>query len=376
MGVGRILDEWTAKKISLKGDLTRETDLTREAIDEYTMTRLRETVAYAREKSSFYRELYEASNIMSRGDPTTPEEFTKLPFTDQEDLRKRGMELLCVKPGEISRIVTLDTGGSTGSPKRVYFTEEDQQLTVDFFENGMQLMAGSCDNVLILMPARVPGSIGRLLAEGLRRFGAQATEYGLPGILPEIHGAEKNLKEAENILKLIKSERITGVVALPTHMAMLADMMIRKRKSGDSRTQDEMPEAGALKWALLSAEYVGREQADKIAEAFGCRIYEHYGMTEMGLGCAVSCGCGEGYHVREADLYIEIIDPQTGRQVNDGGRGEIVFTTLTRTGMPFIRYRTGDFSRWITGRCACGSILKRLGRVEPRGVVKGYLKGE
>lgn len=362
MGVGRILDEWTAKKISLKGDLTRE------AIDEYTMTRLRETVAYAREKSSFYRELYE-----------TPEEFTKLPFTDQEDLRKRGMELLCVKPGEISRIVTLDTGGSTGSPKRVYFTEEDQQLTVDFFENGMQLMADKEDRILILMPARVPGSIGRLLAEGLRRFGAQATEYGLPGIFPEtpeIHGAEKNLKEAENILKLIKSERITGVVALPTHMAMLADMMIRKRKSGDSRTQNEMPEAGALKWALLSAEYVGREQADKIAKAFGCRIYEHYGMTEMGLGCAVSCGCGEGYHVREADLYIEIIDPQTGRQVNDGGRGEIVFTTLTRTGMPFIRYRTGDFSRWITGRCACGSILKRLGRVEPRGVVKGYLKGE
>ncbi len=117
-----------------------------------------------------------------------------------------------------------------------------------------------------------------------------------------------------------------------------------------------------------------------LEETFGCCVYEHYGMTEMGLGCAVSCGYGRGYHVREADLYIELINPITGQVVEGEGRkpgysnyGEIVFTTLTRKGMPFIRYRTGDFSRWILEPCPCGSVLKRLDKVAPREEKKGGL---
>ncbi len=349
----KYLDIWTAEKIGAEGELSRE------AIDGYTAKKLSETVSYAVENSVFYREKYAGL-----------EDFRRLPFTSQEDLRERGMDLLCVRPADISRIVTLDTGGSTGKPKRIYFTEEDQQLTVDFFKNGMQLMAGSNDKVLILMPAKVPGSIGKLLAEGLAGFGAEAVEYGLPAMSftwdPENGGIEKgcieaNRPEAKKLLDLIEEENITGVVALPTHMAMLAE----ESRSGQT-----------LDWVLLSAEYVEPEQAEKISTTFGCRIYEHYGMTEMGLGCAVGCGHGEGYHVRESDLYIEIIDPETGEPVKDGEIGEIVFTTLTRKGMPFIRYRTGDFSRWITEECGCGSLLKRLAKVGPRDVVKGYLKGE
>ena len=63
--------------------------------------------------------------------------------------------------------MTLDTGGTTGKPKRIFFTEEDQDLTVDYFRNGMQLLTDSSDRILILMPAGAPGSIGRLLAEAV-----------------------------------------------------------------------------------------------------------------------------------------------------------------------------------------------------------------
>jgi phenylacetate-coenzyme A ligase PaaK-like adenylate-forming protein len=94
-------------------------------------------------------------------------------------------------------------------------------------------------------------------------------------------------------------------------------------------------------------------------------------MTEMGLGCAVSCEYQNGYHVREADLYLEIIDPDTGRPVPDGQWGEIVFTSLTRVGMPFIRYRTGDISRWKTESCRCGSKLKLLDYIQDRKLEKG-----
>jgi len=129
-----------------------------------------------------------------------------------------------------------------------------------------------------------------------------------------------------------------------------------------------------LKSILLSADYVPDDVCAELSKAWGCKVFEHYGMTEMGLGGAVSCDVvpnGHGYHPREADLYFEIINPVTGEVVPDGQFGEVVFTTLTRMGMPFIRYRTGDRSRWLTESCACGSILKRLDKVGERSEVKG-----
>jgi len=345
----KYLDIWTARLIGAESDKEF-----RAKLDKNTETKLRETVMFCRNNSIYYKELYDGLEI--------PEDnfmkwFETLPFSTPEDARERHMDFICVRPGDISRVVTINTGGSTGKPKRVHFTQEDQQLTVDFFHNGMQLIVDATDKVMILMPAKVPGSIGLLLSEALHGFGAQTVEYGLPDMFPGRDGSDE---EVERILKIIAEENVTSVVALPTHMRMLA----------------EKAHGHKLKSVLLSAEYVSDENMQFIGETFGCKMYEHYGMTEMGLGCAVSCGYGEGYHVRESDLYIEIIDPETGVPVPEGEIGEVVFTTLTRKGMPFVRYRTGDYSRWITEQCACGSQLKRLAKVGPRAVVKGYLKKE
>jgi hypothetical protein len=131
------------------------------------------------------------------------------------------------------------------------------------------------------------------------------------------------------------------------------------------------PRPSSVKTVLLSADFVSDEVRTSIREAWGAEVFEHYGMTEMGLGCAVSCEYQNGYHVREADLYLEIIDPDTGKTVPDGDWGEIVFTSLTRVGMPFIRYRTGDISRWKTETCRCGSKLKLLDYIQDRNVEKG-----
>jgi acyl-coenzyme A synthetase/AMP-(fatty) acid ligase len=95
-------------------------------------------------------------------------------------------------------------------------------------------------------------------------------------------------------------------------------------------------------------------------------VFEHYGMTEMGLGGGVDCEAHAGYHLREADLYVEIVDPLTGEPLPEGVRGEVVFTTLTRRGMPLVRYRTGDLSRFLPGPCPCGTVLRRLERVRGR----------
>jgi phenylacetate-coenzyme A ligase PaaK-like adenylate-forming protein len=86
----------------------------------------------------------------------------------------------------------------------------------------------------------------------------------------------------------------------------------------------------------------------------------------------MACGERVGYHPREADILFEIIDPDTGEVMPEGEYGEIVFTTLTREAMPFIRYRTGDRSRWLPGPCPCGSVLKRLDKVGDRAAHKAY----
>lgn len=355
------LDIWTATKVR---DAAHDpyAALTREEINAYTIERLKEQLLYVTENSVLYQDLYKEIDIKAMCQLEGSEfmkAFRTLPPTTPEMLKERETDFLCVSQSEISRIVTLPTSGSTGKPKRVYFTEEDQQLTVDFFNHGMRLICDPSDVVLILMPANVPGSIGKLLGQGLRDMGAKAIEYGLPVSIKD---------EAADIIDIMKKEKVTSIVALPTHMIKLA----REAESAGITDYDS-PDFVQLRSILLSAEYVPEETVMMLEETFECCIYEHYGMTEMGLGCAVSCGFGNGYHVRESDLFLEIVDSRNGEPMPEGAFGEIVFTTLTRKGMPFIRYRTGDFSRWITEPCMCGSVLKRIDKVGSRDIIKGML---
>lgn len=343
------LDLWTLQKLNRferQQGKPESRNLTRRLIEGYQLARLRETFQYARENSPFYQEKYRGLDFDSF------QTFRQLPFTTPEELKSKGLDWLCVPQSEISRIVTLDTSGTTGAPKRVYFTEEDQELTVDYFHHGMQLLVTEKDTVMILMPCRMPGSIGDLLKRGLERFFVKAVPYGLPA---------PGLDDWETILERMEAEQVTCVVALATHLAVLAEKA--KAKNIPIHT------------VLLSAEYVSEESRNAISAAWGCRIFEHYGMTEMGLGGAVSCSVLEGYHLRESDLYVEIVD-ERGNTLPDGEYGEVVFSTLTRKGMPFLRYKTGDVSRWMTAPCSCGSILRRLDRVGDRKMKKGEFSEE
>lgn len=344
----RYLDQWALRKINedaaAKGK-AQSRELTGKLLEEFQLEKLRETFETAVKCSPFFREKYEGCSFRSF------DEFRKLPFTGPKDLQERGLDWLCVSQSEISRIVTLETSGTVGNPKRVFFTEEDQELTVDFFHEGLKLMAHAGDTLMILMPCRMPGSIGDLLKTAAERLEMTAVPYGLP---------RPDLADSREILRLMEEKKVTCVVALATQMAEIC------RYAGEY----DIP----VRTVLLSAEYVSAENRELIGKTWDCRIFEHYGMTEMGLGGAVTCGMLDGCHIREADLYVEIIDPETGETVPDGEYGEIVFSTLTRKGMPFLRYRTGDFSRKMEKPCRCGSLLGRLDRVGDRGMEKGNSK--
>ncbi|NLL38025.1 MAG: phenylacetate--CoA ligase family protein [Clostridiales bacterium] len=341
-----ILDKWIAEKIGLAGK-----PLNRRALEMWQLKALNRVFELTHNSSPFFRERFGKVCLSSLN------EMAYLPFTTPDDLLDNPLKMLCASPGEISRIVSLPTSGSTGPSKRVFFTQEDQELCIDFFHHGMRLLVDGSDTVGILFPAKTPGSVGDLLRKGLERIGARSLT------LFEAHG------DPQLLANLFLSEKVTSLAGPTSVIKSLADFYLEN---------SELTRPG-IKSVLLSAEYVSTQSRKSIGAAWGAEVFEHYGMTEMGFGCAVSCREqlkdpeNLGYHIREGDIYIEIIDPETGMPQPDGQEGEIVFTTLTRRGMPFIRYRTGDFSRLLTRDCPCGSVLKLLGRVGDRKIKKGYI---
>ncbi|MBX3082022.1 MAG: phenylacetate--CoA ligase family protein [Anaerolineae bacterium] len=324
------LEAWIAHKIGADG-----TTLTRAKLEAYQLERLQATLDLARARSRFYRDLFADAPLKL----TQLADLSQLPFTTAEDIRSNPLHFVCVSQDAIQRVVTLDSSGTTGNPKRIYFTREDQELTIDFFAAGMSTFTAAGDRVLILLPGPTPGSVGDLLATALDRIGAVAIKHG-------------PVRAATATLDVIRREGINVLVGVPTQVLALA------------RSPDQPPVR--LKSVLLTTDHVPDAIKRAVESVWQCAVYNHYGMTEMGLGGGVDCAAHHGYHVREADMLFEIVDPVTGLAVPDGDYGEVAFTTLTRDGMPLIRYRTGDVSRFLVESCACGTTLRTLERVRYR----------
>lgn len=329
------LEKWIKTKIgsSATGRMLRE------ELNRYQLGKLRETIDYARSFSPFYRHSLAG---MSGRNLQCIDDMVRFPFTTAEDILENDLRFLCVSQDEIARVVTLRTSGTTAQAKRLHFTEEDLELTTDLFHHGMKALVRPGQRVLILMPGEQHGSVGDLMVKALRRMDVEGIVHGI-------------VRDESAVIAEIIEKQIDCLIGIPVQVLGLA-------RHEDNRA---IPK-NRIKSVLLSADYVPTAVAQEITGIWRCKVYNHYGMTEMGLGAAVDCRALCGYHIREADLYFEIVDPETGRSLPEGETGEVVFTTLTRRGMPLIRYRTGDLSRFIPEPCPCGTILKRLEWVKGR----------
>jgi phenylacetate-coenzyme A ligase PaaK-like adenylate-forming protein len=327
------LDQWVNRKIGQSGKIP----LRRNYLVRYQLEALNRTLAYVRQNSPYYRQqLAEISLPLQSLD-----ELSALPFTTAADLRRDPLALLCVSQDRITRVVTLESSGTTGTPKRLFFTDADLELTVDFFHRGMATLVSPGQRVLILMPGDLPGSVGDLLTKALARMDVRGIVYG------PVHDPEAAVQTA-------RRENIDSLVGIPVQVLAMA------------RHAQSAKLAGRIRSVLLSTDFVAEAVVAAIKKAWGSQVYRHYGMTEMGLGGAVECAARYGYHFREADLLVEIVDPQTRRPVPNGTPGEIVFTTLTREGMPLIRYGTGDRAAFKRAPCPCGTDLRTLDVVRGR----------
>ena len=317
----------------------KDMPLPRAAIDDWQLQRLRAQLHYCRARSPFYTTHLQSvvpESLQSLGD------LTNLPLITETDIRAHGPQMVCVSQDEVARIITMHSSGTTGAPKRLFFTAQDLDHTLDFFHLGMQHMVDPGQSVAILLPGATPDSTGHLLARALERFQVSSHIIGL-------------VTQPEVAVRTLQKLQPDVLVGFPVQILAIARMAEFLKIS-----------LGTIRSVLLCSDYIPQSLSQELVALLGCEIFTHYGTTETGLGGGVDCWAHSGSHLREADLLFEIIDPQTATPLADGQWGEIVFTTLTRTGMPLIRYRTGDMGRFHPGTCPCGSSIRRLDQVRGR----------
>jgi len=252
--------------------------------------------------------------------------------------------LLGVEQNTLNRIVTIPTSGTTDTPKRIAFTESEHRDIVAYLSSGMHMLADPGQAIAVLFPCDRAAGLGQLICEGVEKLPAKACAYGLPD----------TARGFADLAQTCIDHHVQGLVGFPQHIFSLARWC--------EYNEIELP----VRRVLLSADNVVPSLKREIERIWKAKVYAHYGTTEMGFGGAVECDCGRGQHIREADLLFEVIDPCTGEVLSEGQWGELVFTTLNRRAMPFIRYRTGDTTRLLPGSCTCGSLLKRIDVVKGR----------
>ncbi len=326
------LDIWTGRMVNEEKALS---PLMGNSLYRYQLDRIRKLIDYVRKQSPFYSRHLDDFSIH---DLNQLSDLKNLPFTSARDLQADPLGFLCVSRGAIERVVSLPATKPGEAPKRLHFTREELERTVDFFHHGMSTLVAAGDRVGILLPGDTPDSVGDLLRRGLRRLGVESLVYG--PVLDPIQTAE-----------VTREGRMNCLVGIPNQILSLTRL-------------DGVDDPGlSISKVLLCSDYASAALVQELERTWNCTVLSHYGLTETTYLGGVECLARRGYHLCEADLLVEVVDPETGQVQPQGEAGEIVVTTLTRRAMPLIRYRTGDFSRLLPGACPCGSVLRRLDRV-------------
>ena len=298
------------------------TDITRETINKIQLDKLNAVLKREKEREGFYRNLPEKLENLDA--------LKTFPFTTESELAKNSGRMLLCSQGEVQRVISEQTSGTTGAGKRVFYTERDCEHTIELFMAGLGEFIYPGSTTMVAMPFSGPFGLGELIAEAIRRIGAK----------PLLTGTGRTYGELKTILEKEQPDTYVGMpVALLSMLRMCGK--------------------GSIKRALISGDACPETVMKAIEKILGTPLWPHYGSREMGLGGAICCQAHEGMHMRENHCITEIIDKE-GNVLPDGQWGELVITTIGMEAQPLIRYRTGDCTRIIPGRCICGSEVKRL----------------
>jgi len=298
---------------------------------------LKRSVAQAA-KSPYYSAKFAELGI-NPNDVKSVDDITKLPFTTKEDLRlSYPNTMLTVPPEQVLRMHT--SSGTTGKPTAIFHTAQDVQNWAELMARCLAMAGARPDDVFQNMSGYGLFTGGLGLHYGAERLGM----WTIPA------GAGNTARQ----IMLIRDFHVTVIHATPSYAMHVAERMVQE---GDD------PKSLGIKIAALGAEPYTEELRLKLQDLYGFKAFNSYGLSEMnGPGVAFECPYQNGMHIWEDSYIVEIIDPKTLQPVADGEVGELVMTTLRRTAMPIIRYRTRDLTKKMTGECECGRKHVRLAR--------------
>jgi phenylacetate-CoA ligase len=316
--------------------------LSRGELEKLQLRRLRSTVKNAWEHVPLHRGRMEAAGVAPQ-DIRSLEDLRALPFTVKTDLRDAYPFGMFARPREaLSRLHA--SSGTTGKPTVVGYTMQD-----------IATWAGLMARSLACAGARRGDVIHNAYGYGLFTGGLGA-HYGAERlgatVVPMSGGS------TERQVLLIRDFGARVLCATPSYALNIAE--VAEREGVDLRkTPLEIGVFGAEPWS--------EAMRGEIEARLGLKAMDIYGLSEiMGPGVAVECEAQDGLHGWEDHFLFEVIDPDTGAAVSDGGPGELVITTLTKQALPMLRYRTRDITRLTRARCACGRTHARLQRITGR----------
>lgn len=272
----------------------------------------------------------------------TAEDFEKLPFVDKAELRNAyPLGIQAVPDEEIVRIHS--SSGTTGKPVIIPYTAKDVDDWAAMFARCYETAGITKQDRIQITPGYGLWTAGIGFQAGCEKLGAMAIPMG-PG-------------NTEKQLQMMKDLKSTVICATSSYALLLAEEINKRGMKKDICLTKGV--IGSERWSDKKREYISGE--------LGIELYDIYGLTEIyGPGIGINCNCQTGMHYWDDYLYIEIIDPETGKTVADGEEGEIVITTLVKEGAPLLRFRTHDLSRIIPGECPCGSRYPRLDVIRGR----------
>ena len=312
----------------------------RRSLEDLQLERFRATLRRAGQ-APWYRRLFGEHGIdgVSRlGD------VRRLPFTTKADLRTGFPYGFLAVP--LESIVRLhSSSGTTGNPTVIYHTQEDIAAWQDLVARCMYGAGMRRTDVFQNMMGYglFTGGIG--FHYGAEKLGAMTIPIG-PG-------------NSKRQIWFMREFKTTAIHILPSYALRLATHV--QELGLDPRTDL------SLRMAFVGAEPHTEETRRKIEETWNIKAYNSYGLSEMcGPGVAFECAEQSGMHIWEDQFLVEIVDPETGENLPEGECGELVLTSIARTGTPLIRYRTRDLTRIVPGPCPCGRTHRRIDRIRGR----------
>ncbi len=316
--------------------------MARDKMTEVQTKRLIDTVKKVYNNVPFYRSKMQKAGI-EPGDIKSLDDLKKLPFTKKQDLRDTyPYGMFAVPMSEIVRIHA--SSGTTGKQTVVGYTRGDLDTWAEVIARALYSAGANKESIVQVAYGYGLFTGGLGIHYGVEKIGAS--------VIPASGGNTKRQ------LQIMKDFGTTILACTPSYALYLAEEM---EEMGIDRSELK------LKAGIFGAEPWSSNMRKKIEANLGIVAMDIYGLSEIiGPGVSIDCPCKCGLHVQEDHFIPEIINPETEEILPPGTNGELVFTTITKEGLPMVRYRTHDISSLNYEKCQCGRTLVRMSKVTGR----------